>query len=145
MSHCRFSFSGHVCNLSCGQVKCAFEENESNVLHAFSIMKPSDYTIIELSPTIFASDPICRWIVAYTHITESVSLDSADETFDDITRSIPYNVRVVEKYVRRRSSQLLAAYVVVYGVNCRCQKQNCDPLTTQSLGVFSVNEINLKV
>lgn len=67
------SFLGHICTISCGQVDCAAEENEKRALHAFSIMKPSDYKILEVTPTLFASDPICRWIVSYTHIIEPVS------------------------------------------------------------------------
>lgn len=104
-------------------MKCAAEENENGAVHAFSIMKPSDYNIIEVIPAQFAADPICRWIVAYTHTVEPVSLYNAEETFADIIRSTPNNVTVIQKYIRHKSSQLLAAYVVVYGVNCRCQSE----------------------
>lgn len=132
--------SEHICTISCGQVKCASEESETDALHAFSIMKPSDYKIIEVIPTLFASDPVCRWIVAYTHTVEPVSSYNADETFVDITRSTPNNVTVIQKYIRHNSSQLEAAYVVVYGVNCRCQSK-------QSSGLYNyeVNEIKFEV
>lgn len=116
-----FTLSEHVCTISCGHVNCAMEENEKSALHAFAIMKPCGYAIQEITPAVFSSDPTCRWIVAYTHITEPVSSFNADKTFKNITRSTPNNVRVIQKYIRGKSSQMLAAYVVVYGVNCRCQ------------------------
>lgn len=125
-------------------MKCAFEENEQRVLHTFSVMKPSDFNITEVTPTLFGSDPICRWIVAYRHNSEPVSPINADETFADITRSIPNNVKVIQKYIRRNSSQLVAAYVVVYGVNCRCQSE--DPLNPQEpVDVFNLSEIKYEV
>jgi len=96
-------------------------------------MKPSDYTIAEVSPAVFASDPFCRWIVAYTHITEPVSSFNADETFEDITRSIPNNVRVVQKYITAKSSQHLAGYIVEYGINCKCRKQSFDTFTVNEM------------
>lgn len=136
-----FKFSDHVCTIACGEVKCAAEENENSVLHAFTIMKPQDYAITDVTPALLDSDPNCRsstncrWIVAYTHINELVSSYNAYETFEAITRSIPNNVRIVQKYIRRHSSQMLAAYVVVYGVNCRCQKQSMNIFN------FSVTEM----
>ncbi|XP_037024949.1 uncharacterized protein LOC119066532 [Bradysia coprophila] len=129
----------HICTINCGQVKCATEENEMGALHAFSIMKPDDYKIIEVIPALFASDPICRWIVAYTHTVDPVSSYNGDETFADITRSTPNNVTVIQKYIRHRSSQLLPAYVVVYGVNCRCQSKQSE------LYNYEVNEIKYEV
>lgn len=121
------TFSEHVCTVKCGQVKCAKEENEKLALHAFSLMKPTDYAITEVTPAIFPSDPICRWIVAYSHFIEPITTYMAEEKFEEITRSIPNNVKVVQRYIRQNSSQLFAAYVVVYGVNCRCLKYNFDP------------------
>ncbi len=120
-------------------VKCATEENEKGAFHAFNIMKPSDYKIIEVTPALFASEPICRWIVAYTHSLDSISSYNADETFDDITRSTPNNVKVIQKYIRSKSSQLLAAYVVVYGVNCRCKKESSDIFS------FEMTEVKCEV
>lgn len=115
-------------------------------------MKHSDYAITEVIPAQFASDPTCRWIVAYSHFTEPVSSYNSEEKFNEITKSIPKNVRVIQKYVRGKSSQLFAAYVVVYGVKCRCQnpifgrlsaqrpdvfkKQSFDPLFGQTSGRF---------
>lgn len=89
-------------------------------------MKPSDYTITEVTPAVFASEPICRWIVGYRHVTEPVFSLNAEDKFDEITTSIPNNVRVVQKYIRRNSTQLFAAYVIAYGVNCRCHKPSAD-------------------
>ncbi|KAG4068834.1 hypothetical protein HA402_004982 [Bradysia odoriphaga] len=129
----------HICTISCGQVKCAAEENEMGALHAFSIMKPSDYKIIEVIPALFASDPICRWIVAYTHAVDPVSSYNGDETFADITRSTPNNVTVIQKYIRHKSSHLLAAYVVVYGVNCWCQSKQSEMYN------YEMNEIKYEV
>lgn len=76
---------------------------------------------------MYGSEPTCRWIVAYSHFTEPISAYNAEEKFADITRSIPNNVTVVQKYIRWNSTQLFAAYIVVYGVKCRCLKQNFDP------------------
>lgn len=134
-----------MCTISCAQVQCAKEENEASAFHAFNILKPSGFVIAEITPTLFPSGPMCRWIVAYRHLIEPISSFNADETFDEITRSTPLNVKIVQKYIRWNSSQLFAAYVVVYGVNCRCQKPTNDPLscplTTDSSDVFSVNEL----
>lgn len=117
-------------------MKCAKEDNEKKVLHAFSTTKPSDYAITEVIPAQFASDPTCRWMVAYSHFIEPVSFYNSEEKFEEITRSIPNNVRVVEKYVRCNSSRLFAAYVVVYGVKCRCQKPIFGPHCAQTSDVF---------
>ncbi|KAJ6646733.1 hypothetical protein Bhyg_01947 [Pseudolycoriella hygida] len=121
----------HVCTLSCGQVKCAREQNEQSVYHAFTIMKPSSYNIIEVTPAVFGSDPSCRWIVAYTHVSQPVDFSNTKRKFEEITRSIPNNVRIMEKYIRRNSTQLFAAYVVVYGVNCECRKHDFDVVLVQ--------------
>lgn len=141
-----------MCSKSCSQVKCAKEGNEKNVLHAFSIMKPSDYAITEVIPAQFASEPTCRWMVAYSHFIEPVSAYNSEEKFDEITKSLPDNVKVIQKYVRGNSTQLFAAYVVVYGVKCRClkpvfgpnsappsesfRKQSSDPLSAPASDVF---------
>lgn len=89
-------------------------------------MKPPEFAITDVTPAVYASEPACRWIVAYVHNNEAVSAFNADETFEDITRSIPSNVRINQKYIRGNTSQMSAAYVVVYGVNCRCQKEITD-------------------
>lgn len=112
-------------------MKCAKEDSEKNVLHAFTLMKPPDYAITEVIPAQFASDPTCRWMVAYSHFIEPVTPVNADEKFDEITKSIPNNVKVIQKYVRCNSSSLFAAYVVVYGVKCRCQKPVFGPFSPQ--------------
>lgn len=130
-----FSFSDHVCTISCAQVQCAKEEYEASVYHAFNIMKPPNYSIIEVTSAVFPADPMCRWIVAYIHDNEPVSCFNADEIFEDITRSIPNNVRINQKYIRGNSSQVLAAYVIVYSVNCRCHQQSSE------IYDFTVNEI----
>lgn len=128
-----------MCTISCGQVKCVMDGHEMSVLHAFTIMKPVDYSILDVTPALFPVDPICRWIVAYTHINEPVSSFNADETFKDITRSTPNNVVVLQRYIRRASTHLLAAYVVVYGVNCKCEDQSSGAFS------FSANEIKLEI
>src|ERR1700744_4940083 len=89
-----FTLSEHVCTIKCGHVKCAMDENEKSALHAFAIMKPSGYDILEITPAVFPSDPTCRWIVAYTNTNEPVSSFEADKTFKSITRSTPNNVRI---------------------------------------------------
>ncbi|XP_037024950.1 uncharacterized protein LOC119066533 isoform X1 [Bradysia coprophila] len=118
--------TAHVCSLSCGEAKCALDENEKSILHTFNLMKPSEFSITDVTPAVYASEPACRWIVAYVHNNEAVSAFNADDTFEDITRSIPSNVRINQKYIRGSTSQVSAAYVVVYGVNCRCQKEPTD-------------------
>lgn len=128
-----------MCTVSCGHVKCASEDNQSSVSHAFTLMKSPDYDITEVIPTQFASNPICRWIVTYRHINDPVSSFNVVEKFEDITRSTPNNVRIVEKYIRGNSSKHSAAYVVVYGVNCRCHKVSLD------LFNFSTNEIKCEI
>lgn len=115
-------------------MKCALEENESSVLHAFTILTPSDYTIADVTPAVYPSEPACRWIVAYIHKTDAVTAFNADETFEELTTSIPHNVRINQKYLRGNSSQVTAAYVVVYGVTCKCQKEVTDFFN------FSVND-----
>lgn len=122
--------TGHVCSLSCGEAKCALDENEKSILHTFNLMKPSEFAITDVTPAVYASEPACRWIIAYVHNNEAVSAFNADETFEDITRSIPSNVRVNQKYIRGNTSQMSAAYVVVYGVNCRCQKETADEFSS---------------
>lgn len=147
------SVSEHVCTTSCSQVKCVMEGNEKSALHAFAITKPSDYAITEVIPGQYGSDPTCRWIVAYSHFIEPVSFFNSEEKFQEITRSMPNNVTVVQKYVRGNSSKLFAAYIVVYGVKCRCQKpifgqfsvkpadvfrkQNYDPLSAQAANALA--------
>lgn len=126
-----FDFSAHVCTLQCGQVKCPTEENENSVFHAFDVMKPLDYTVTDLTAALFDTEPICRWIVAYTHITEPVDSVNKKEKFEDITRSIPNNVKVIDKFIRRNTTHVLAAYVVIYGVNCQCGKQIVDAPSIQ--------------
>ncbi|XP_037024953.1 uncharacterized protein LOC119066533 isoform X3 [Bradysia coprophila] len=116
----------HVCTFSCGQVKCASEENEKIALHAFNMMKPPEYTITDLTPALYPADPACRWIVAYTHKSDEVTTYNAEETFESITRTIPYNVRIDQKYIRGTAAQMSEAYIVVYSVNCRCQKETAD-------------------
>lgn len=121
----RFWFSvflEHLCTDNCSYVRCAKEDNEKNVFHAFSITKSSDYAITEVIPIQFPSDPTCRWMVAYSHFNEPVSSHNSKEKFDEITKTIPNNVKVIQTYIRCSSSKLFAAYVVVYGVKCRCQK-----------------------
>ncbi|XP_037024962.1 uncharacterized protein LOC119066538 [Bradysia coprophila] len=118
----------HVCTNNCNYVRCAKEDNEKNVFHAFSIAKSSDYAITELIPTQFPSDPTCRWMVAYSHFNDPVSAHNLKEKFDEITKVIPKNVKVIQKYIRCNSSKLFAAYVVVYGVKCRCQKPIFGPV-----------------
>lgn len=114
------------------------EENEKSVVHSFTIMTPSEYTIIDLTPAIYPTEPLCRWMVAYTHKTDAVTAFNADETFDELTASIPHNVRINQKYLRGNSSQAVAAYMVVYGVNCKCQKEATDFFN------FSVNEVKFE-
>ncbi|KAJ6646736.1 hypothetical protein Bhyg_01950 [Pseudolycoriella hygida] len=114
----------HVCNLNCGQVECASEAHVNDVFHAFSIFKSSEYTVEDVTPALFTSKPTCRWIVAYKHNSEPINYDNSDEKFEDITRSTPNNVKAIESFVRMNSVQSFAAYVVIYGVNCRCQKRN---------------------
>lgn len=133
-------------------MKCHKEGDEKSALHAFSSVKPSDYAITEVIPAQFDSEPTCRWMVAYSHFIEPVSFYNSDDKFEEIIRTVPNNVKVLQKYVRCNSSKLFAAYVVVYGVKCRCQKpifgrvaakpldvfrkQNYDPLSTQTSDVF---------
>lgn len=107
-------------------MKCAAEENEQSALHAFNMMKPRLYTITDLTPALYPADPTCRWIVAYSHKSDEITTYNAEETFDDITRTIPYNVRVDQKYIRGAAAQMSEAYIVVYSVNCRCQKDATD-------------------
>ncbi|KAG4068899.1 hypothetical protein HA402_005047 [Bradysia odoriphaga] len=126
MNHSNGYQNEHVCTLSCGQVKCASEENENSVLHAFTTMKPDEFVISDITPAVYPSDPACRWIVGYTHHVDAVTASNADETFEDITRSIPNNVRINQRYIRGSTIHLPAAYVVVYGVNCKCQKETVD-------------------
>lgn len=45
----------------------------------------------------------------------------------------------MEKFARRNSTQVLAAYVVIYGVNCRCRKQNLDNHSTEHSDPLDVN------
>lgn len=125
-----------MCNNSCSRVKCVNEDNEKNVFHAFSVMKHSDYAITEVIPAQFSSDPPCRWIVAYSHFVEPVSSFNSDEKFDEITKQLPQNVKVVQQYVRRSSSKLFAAYVVVYAVKCRCQKPIFGPVAVNTPDTF---------
>ncbi|KAJ6646735.1 hypothetical protein Bhyg_01949 [Pseudolycoriella hygida] len=120
----RYAVSDHVCSLRCGQVKCASEENVNDVYHAFNILRSSEYSVEDVTPVLFKSKPTCRWIVAYKHDTEPIHYSNTDENFEEITRSIPNNVKAIENYVRVRNVQSSAAYVVVYGVNCRCEKRN---------------------
>lgn len=128
--------AGHVCTISCGQVQCALEENEQSVLHAFDVMKPPEYTIADVTPAVYPSKPACRWIVAYRHNADEIDAFHADEAFESITLSMPYNVRVDQKYIRGTTSRKLAAYVIVYGVNCKCHREVDEDLL--DLGVSEV-------
>ncbi|KAG4068825.1 hypothetical protein HA402_004973 [Bradysia odoriphaga] len=133
--------SGHTCTFSCGQAKCALEENEQNVLHAFRVMKPPEYTVTDVTPAVYPSRPACRWIVAYAPNDDTINSFKADEAFESITRTIPYNVRVDQKYIRGTTSQKSAAYVVVYGVNCRCHKE----VPTAGTFSFTVSEVKCEI
>lgn len=109
--------------------------------HAFDVMKPSEYTITDVTPAVYPCEPACRWIVAYTHNHDAVDSFNADEAFESITRSIPYNVRIDQKYIRGTTSQKSAAYVVVYGVNCRCHKETVE----NDVFGFTVNEVKFRI
>ncbi|XP_037024955.1 uncharacterized protein LOC119066535 [Bradysia coprophila] len=133
--------SGHICTFSCGQAQCALEENEQSVLHAFRVMAPPEYTITDVTPAVYPSKPACRWIVAYAPSDNTINSLNADEAFESITRTIPYNVRVDQKYIRGTTSRKSAAYVVVYGVNCRCHKE----VPTEDIFSFTVSEVKCEI
>lgn len=103
-------------------------------------MKPPEFSISDVTPAVYPSEPACRWIVAYVHNNEAVSAFNADETFEDITRSVPSNVRINQKYIRGNTSQVSAAYVVVYGVNCRCQKE-----TASDVFSYATNGVKVEI
>lgn len=115
-------------------MKCALDENEQSVLHAFDVMRPPEYTITDVTPAVYPFEPVCRWIVAYKHSGDTANPFDADEAFDCITRSIPYNVRIDQRYVRGTTSRLPAAYVVVYGVNCKCHKDIGEEIFSFTVG-----------
>lgn len=98
-------------------------------------MKPAEYNITDITPAVYPSDPACRWMVAYKHSSEPVTAFNADETFEDITRSVPHNVRINQKFIRGQTSHVVAAYVVMYGVNCQCHKETEDIFSVSVNGV----------